>query len=492
MLSRKAAGSLRNRVVLGFLVFVFLAPASALRLKAQAGESDPLVGVWEGTLTGKPGTFQVYFSIEKKDRGGYTAKMDIPAQNARNIPVTAVVWNQPGLTLDLSSYGIVFEGRLADDRSDIEGSFKIGPENLSLSLKRSAGVPQMHRPQDPRPPYPYQALEVTFPNSAAAIDLSGTLTMPPGPGPFPAVVLVSGSGPQDRDSTLAGHRPFLVLADYLTRRGVAVLRFDDRGCGQSGGDFHAATTADFATDARAAWDFLRRQARIDGRRVGLLGHSEGALVAPMVAASAPEVAFIVLLAGTGVSGERLALRQIEDMARSRGAGEEAIRKEVRLYEGIIGVIRSLEDARAAEGEMKRVAREALAGMTEAERKELNESEISLGQDIQGYLADYPWNRFFLFYDPAPALRRVRCPVLALNGGKDTQVSAAINLPAIRRALEEGGNDDVEVEEIPGLNHLFQTAGTGHPREYGKIDETLAPIVLERIAGWILRQAGSTD
>jgi pimeloyl-ACP methyl ester carboxylesterase len=475
--------------VVGLTAIILLAAVPALPSAQEGAESDPLLGVWEGPVTGKPGTFQVYFSIERKDQGGYAAKMDIPVQHARNIPVTAVAWNPPALTLDLSSYGLMFEGRLNLDGTALEGLFKVGPENLPLTLKRASAVPEMRRPQDPKKPYPYSETEVTFRNAAAAIVLAGTLTVPPGPGPFPAAVLVSGSGPHDRDSTLAGHRPFLVLSDFLTRRGIAVLRYDDRGCGQSGGDFHKATTADFATDARAAWEFLRTQPRIDPRRVGIIGHSEGGLIAPAVASDDQDVAFIVLLAGTGVPGERLALKQIEDLARSRGAGEEAVRKEVGLYERIIAVMKDLEDPQAAEKEMNRIARQALAGMSEAERKALGESEVSLGQDIEGYLADYPWNRFFLFYDPAPALRRVRCPVLALNGGKDTQVSAAVNLPAIKEALKEGGNEKVEVEEVPGVNHLFQTAQTGHPREYGKIEETLAPVVLQRICDWVLRRAG---
>ena len=206
----------------------------------------------------------------------------------------------------------------------------------------------------------------------------------------------------------------------------------------------------------------------------------------MVAARNPKVAFLVLMAGTGIPGERLALMQVEAIARSRGAGEEAVRKEVRLNEGMFGVLKTHEDAQAAEKEMKRIALEALAGMSAEEKKQLNESEEMQMADIKSYVADYDWNRFFLFYDPAVSLRRVHCPVLALNGEKDTQVDADANLPAIAKALKEGGNHHVETAKLPGLNHLFQTAQSGHPREYGKIEETISPAVLQRVGDWILQ------
>lgn len=457
-------------------------------LQAQPSAEDPLVGVWQGTLQPpKGGPWEVFFTIEKKDAAAYLGKVDIPAQQARNIPVNSVRFADPDLLLDISSYGIVFEGKLAADHSSILGQLKLGELSLPLELHRSAGVPELRRPQDPQEPYPYEETEVTFFNSEARINLHGTLTMPSGKGPFPAAVLISGSGPQDRDSTLAGHRPFLVLADYLTRRGIAVLRFDDRGVGKSEGDFHKATTADFATDGRAAWEFLRRHPGIDPSRIGLLGHSEGALIGPMVAAQPRDVAFLVLLAGTGISGERLALMQSEAISRSRGAGEEAVKKETRMNEKLFQVMKTQESEQTAEAEMRRIIAASLAQMSETEKKELNVSEQSLIQDMKGNLADYPWARFFLFYDPAVALRKVRCPVLALNGEKDTQVPADVNLQAIEEALKQAGNTRFEIKKLPGLNHLFQTAQTGHPREYGKIEETIAPAVLQLIGDWIGEQ-----
>jgi hypothetical protein len=388
------------------------------------------------------------------------------------------------LVLDVSSFGLVFEGKASADFSTIQGRLKVGDEVLPLDLRRSSGVPEAARPQDPRKPYPFEEIEVEIPNHEAGLRLSGTLTMPPGPGPFPAAILISGSGPHDRNSTISGHRTFLVLADNLTRRGIAVLRYDDRGTARSQGDFHKSTTADFASDAQAAWKFLQNDTRIDGGKIGLIGHSEGGVIAPMVAAKNKDIAFLVLLAGTGIPGERLALIQAEEISRSRGAGEEAIRKQTRMNERLFEVFKARENPETAEAEMRRIITEALAGMSETEKKELNVDEPSLIQNMKGYLADYPWARYVLAFDPASALRETRCPVLTLNGDKDTQVTADINLAAIEKALQEGGNRRGEIRKLPGLNHLFQTAQTGHPREYGRLDETIAPAVLNLIGNWI--------
>ncbi len=448
--------------------------------------NDPLPGVWQGSMQTKIGPLDVYFEIESASAGPapYLARVTIPAQKVRAMPVQEVRFAAPDLILDMSSYGIVFEGRMAADSESIEGVFRVGPDSMPLILRRSAGVPEMGRPQEPKKPYPYEEVEVRFPNREAGINLSGILTIPAGPGPFPGAVLVSGSGPQDRDSTIAGHRPFLVWADALTRQGIAVLRYDDRGVGKSEGDFHRATTVDFASDARAALEFLKLQGLVDGRRIGFIGHSEGGLIGPMVAARNRDVAFLVLLAGTGIRGDQLAIMQTEAVSRSRGAGPEAIRKEARMYEKMFRVIETGETAQAAEADLKRTIAETLAGMSDSEKKELNISQDSLLTDLQGILADYAWNRFFLGYDPATALRKVRCPVLALAGDKDTQVPADVNLAAIDQALKEAGNKRYITKKLAGLNHLFQTAQTGHPREYSKIDETISPEVIRIVGDWI--------
>ncbi len=470
-------------LVIAFLLIAFFGSG---RVYPQQGAKDQLIGVWQGTVHHpKIGDVEFYFTIEKKDANIYMGKVDIPAQKARGVPVTAVRFDAPDLVLDISSFGIVYEGKTAADFSVIKGQLKVGDEILSLELKRSAGVPESRRPQEPVKPYPYKEIEVEFSNPKANITLSGTLTLPHGPGPFPAAILISGSGPHDRDESIAGHRPFLVLSDYLTRQGIAVLRYDDRGVMKSDGNFHKSTTVDFATDTQAAWAFLNTHSRIDSQRIGLVGHSEGALIGTMVAAKNRKVAFLILLAGTGVPGEQLALLQGQEVSRSRGASEEAIRKETLMNKRLFQVFMVQEDTQQAEVQMKKIIADSLAQMSDTEKKELNVSEQSLITDMKGFLADYPWARFIIGYDPTTDLQKVRCPVLALNGDKDTQVSADVNLPAIEMALKKAGYTNCEIKKLPGLNHMFQTAQTGHPREYGKLDETIAPSVLQLAGDWIL-------
>ena len=323
---------------------------------------------------------------------------------------------------------------------------------------------QPQRPQTPRPPFPYRIQELTFPSKATGVMLAGTLTIPESQGPHPAMVLVTGSGPQDRDEMLFGHKLFAVIADYLARRGVAVLRYDDRGTAKSTGRFLGGTTADFSLDAEAAFNYLLK--RSDVMKVGIGGHSEGAVIAPMVASRRRDVAFVVMLAGTGVSGEQVGYAQAAAIHRAGGMPEDEIERYRKMMETLIALART----RASEGEMLRRAREKFGAIPDAER-------------IARLLND-PWHRAFVDYDPAPMLAKVKCPVLVLNGDLDLQVLADQNVPAIGAALLKGGNQRVTVKRFPTLNHLFQTATTGLPDEYPRIDETIAPVVLETIAIWL--------
>jgi fermentation-respiration switch protein FrsA (DUF1100 family) len=331
---------------------------------------------------------------------------------------------------------------------------------------------ELRRPQNPTKPYPYRDEEVAYDNKAQNVTLAATLTIPPGKGPFPAVVLITGSGPQDRDESLLGHKPFLVLSDYLTRHGIAVLRADDRGTGKSTGDFATATTADFATDTEAGVAYLKTRPEIDAHKIGLIGHSEGGIIAPMIAARNPEVAFIVMMAGSGVPGDEILVAQVQAIAESSGkTHEEAVKAAVRQRE-ILALIKAEKDPAKLEKELReKLATEGL--------------EAQLGVEIKALTS--PWFRYFMTYDPAIALRKVTCPVLAINGEKDMQVPPKQNLPPIRKALEQGGNKHFEVDELPGLNHLFQTAKTGSPNEYAQIEETMSPVALEKMASWILKQ-----
>jgi pimeloyl-ACP methyl ester carboxylesterase len=349
-----------------------------------------------------------------------------------------------------------------------------------LLLALLAGLTVAQRPQEPKKPYPYQEAEVVCENKKAGVRLAGTLTLPLSGGPFPAVLLLTGSGAQDRNATVAGHRPFLVLADYLTRRGIAVLRLDDRGVGGSTGSVLESTTADFAEDALAAVEFLQARKDIDPRRIGLIGHSEGGAVAPLAASRSTSIAYVVLMAAPGLLGERLAILQRESISRASGLPEERIARTRAVEQKMMAVVRSEKDNAAAEKKLREIAGQA---MSEAAGVRISGAFV----EAQFKMMLSPWYRFFITYDPAPALRRVRCPVLALTGERDLQVPPNENLPLIAKALAAGGNSDFTIVKLPRLNHLFQTCQKGTYAEYSKIEETIAPGVLETIGDWILRR-----
>jgi pimeloyl-ACP methyl ester carboxylesterase len=340
------------------------------------------------------------------------------------------------------------------------------------------------RPQNPKKPYPYDEEDVIYDNPKSGNKLAGTLTLPRSPGPHPVVLLITGSGPQDRDEALLGHRPFLVIADYLTRRGIAVLRVDDRGTGKSTGKFEGATTVDFAGDARASVDFLKTRQDIDPKQIGLVGHSEGGIIAPMLASESSDIAFIVMLAGPGVTGEEILLAQQFLIARAMGTPEDEAERSRGIERFILSVVKEEPD----EAEVKRKVREGIeklsAAMPEDQRKKQIEKIAAIEKQIPTLIS--AWFRAFLVYDPRPALEKVKVPVLAMNGALDLQVPPHQNLPAIVAALEAGGNPDYQIVKLAHLNHLFQTAQTGSPTEYAKIEETFAPAALETMGEWIGR------
>ncbi|MCK5572972.1 MAG: alpha/beta fold hydrolase, partial [Bacteroidetes bacterium] len=374
-------------------------------------------------------------------------------------------------------------GFLQQGDSLIVGIWKQSGMSFPLQLRRSESVEPVQRPQTPQKPYPYKEEEITFQNINADIILAGTLTIPSGPGSHPAAILISGSGSQDRDETVFGHKPFLVLSDYLTRRGIAVLRYDDRGVRGSTGDRVSATSKDFAGDVLAGLRYLGQRSEIDRERVGLIGHSEGGIIAPMVATISTDVAFIVLMAGTGLRGDRIIIQQAELIARASGTPETQIEKNLKANETIFAIVQREPDKYIREQQVRHVLEQFIADMNDAERKRLGDPEKFIDSQVQAVMT--PWVRFLLKYDPRPALEQVTCPVLAITGEKDLQVPPQENLAEIDRALQRGGNTDVTVKMLPGLNHLFQTAETGNIAEYSIIEETISPAALVIISEWIL-------
>src|SRR5215469_9279963 len=453
------------------LFFVPAKSQSASTPSADSTKPANITGDWLGTLTIGATRLRIVFHITE-GAGGLEATIDSPDQNASGLPVSAVRVSGPAVTLESTHLNAIFEGKISTDLNTLDGTWKQGILESPLTLRRvkdKAELALPARPQNPKRPYPYREEDIAYDNKVQGNKLAATLTIPSGKGPFPAVVLITGSGPQDRDETLLGHKPFLVLADYLTRKGIAVLRADDRGVGKSTGEFSGATTADFATDTEAGIAYLKTRTEINPKMIGLIGHSEGGIIAPMVAARNPDVAFIVMLAGSGVPGDEIIVTQAELLAEAAGQShEEAIKageKQRRILEVVKG---NIDDVI-----LEKHLHEELAGdMTDAQ----------IGAIVRQL--NIRWLRYFLTYDPAQALRKVRCPVLVLNGEKDLQVPPKRNLPVIRKALEVAGNKNFEVDELPGLNHLFQAAKTGSPAEYAEIEETMSPVVLEKVSSWI--------
>lgn len=460
--------------------FLLLLPLLALLASPLPAADPPVSGSWQGAieLPNRGGELRVIVDLEQEG-GSWNGYIDIPAQGARELPLERIAVD--GSRVRFSIAGVpgapTFDGTVAGD--EIRGTFTQGGVSMPFRLARGAGEP-LRRPQDPQPPFPYSAEEVSYRNGG--VELAGTLTTPAGPGPFPAVLLVTGSGAQDRDESLMGHRPFLVLADHLSRNGIAVLRADDRGVGGSSGSVSASTTADFAADALAGLRFLRSRPRIAPDRMGILGHGEGAIVAPLAASQSPDVAFVVLLAGTGVPGREVLPRQIELMARAAGAPEDQIRTQLDWFRRLAAALRDERDPAALTAALRELARAHASAQSEQELKAMGGVEALIENEVQE--VGSPWFRYFLDHDPRPALRKLKAPVLALNGALDLQVPADQNLPEIEKALKEAGNPDVTLRNLPGLNHLFQPARTGSPGEYGLIDTTIDPAVLDLVTRWI--------
>ncbi len=445
----------------------------------QGKLDEGVEGIWLGTLKVSGMDVRIVFKISKKEDGTLTATMDNYYQRMKDIPVNEVTYENGILCLEMKP--VLFEGKVKDDGLMIDGQWKQAGRSLPFVLERVEKAPEIRRSQEPEKPYPYDEEEIIYENEKAGIKLAGTLTLPRLEGPFPAVLLISGSGAQDRDETALGHKPFLVLSDHLTRHGIAVLRVDDRGVGGSTGDFTQATSEDFAGDVLVGVEYLKNRKEINTKQIGLIGHSEGGIIAPMVAAQSPDVAFIVMMAGTGLNGEEVLYLQGTLLARANGASDVTIAKLRSLQERIYAVLKKEKDDAAAAEKLREILTDAGLRLSEEEKeKMLFSSFIEIIKII-------PWYRHLLTSVPKPTLMKVKCPVLAINGEKDLQVPPEENLHAIEEALKTGGNKDYTIKELPDLNHLFQTAETGAVSEYAKIEETISPTALKMIADWILEQ-----
>ena len=435
-------------------------------------------GSWSGTLdVGVPLRLVINLS---SSGDSLMATMDSPDQGTYGIPAGPVTITGNNIVIAVESIAGEFAGKFVNDTL-IRGTWSQAGSSFPLTVVKGAKVPDLRRPQEPMEPFPYIVGEYSFRNDIFDIELAGTLTIPEGEGPFKTVIMITGSGPQNRDEELMGHKPFLVIADYLTRNGIAVLRYDDRGVGASEGYYDSATSADLATDVAAAFNFLKTVSVVDTLNIGLIGHSEGGLIAPMVASDNKEVAFIVSLAGPGVNGMDVIIRQSEDISRLMGLKQKRIDRSMAVNREIYNIILNEPDNETASAKVE----EYLRGYLKKRLIFKKLVDIQVKATMASMTPDaIAWLRFFFQTDPYNYWSKVDCPVLALNGDKDLQVASAVNLPAIVSAVKSGGNERVEGIELPGLNHLFQYSETGNPNEYGSIDETFSPEVLDFIANWI--------
>lgn len=443
--------------------------------------AQDITGGWTGTLKIQGTELPLVFNFTKIPTG-YSATMDSPKQGAKDIPVSEITFINNTLTVVVKVAGVKYSGILKGE-NEIVGTFSQGAFSAPMNL--SKGIMELKRPQEPKKPYPYQSEDVNFLNSKENIQLAGTLTLPKKEGKFPAVILISGSGQQNRNSEILGHKSFLVISDYLTRNGIAVLRYDDRGVGESKGDPSLSTSADFANDAAAAIEYLKTRKEINTNSIGIIGHSEGGMIAPMLAAKDKNIAFLVLLAGTGVAGDVLLVDQNYNIGKQAGMTESQLEEAKVTNQTLYNIIKVDSDLAKIKENLTAFLQLTVDKSPESARPSKEETATSIKNEVNSMTI--PWLRYFISYDPAQNLKKVKCPVLVLNGEKDIQVSADLNTKAIEKTLKESGNKKVTVKIFPGLNHLFQHCTTCTVAEYGELEETFSPEVLKTMSDWIQQQ-----
>ncbi|MBN1650592.1 MAG: alpha/beta fold hydrolase [Bacteroidales bacterium] len=454
----------------GIIVFVFL---TSLSIYAQ-----DISGKWNGILKIQGTSLRLVFNISKPD-STYNATMDSPHQGAYGLPVTSISYSNATLVIELAYAGIKFQGTLNNVQAFV-GTFTQAGQSFPLILNKGEVEKENRvRPQEPTEPYPYYSEEVEFENVKADIDLAATLTLPTKQGKFPAVILISGSGPQNRDEELFGHKPFLVLADFLTRNGVAVLRFDDRGIGKSTGDFNKATTYDFAQDVEYAIEYLQNRQEINKDKIGLIGHSEGGIIASMIASENKNIDFIVLMAGPALRGDKLLLLQKYKMEMQRGIDKQLIDFNQQIFAGAYAIILNerLNSVLISDSLSKYFTSKYGQALPENQK-------LALVKQLSS-----PWMIDFIRLDPADCLSKINCPVLALNGSKDIQVPAEENLARFNEILN---NSNADIKELPNLNHLFQECESGAASEYATIEQTISPTALQTILNWINKQVNESE
>lgn len=445
--------------------------------------AQDITGKWQGDIIVPGGKLKFILNVSQ-GISGYTATSDSPDQGVKDVPVEKIVFSDNTLTFAIPEAGVTYKGVLQNEI--IKGTFTQGTYDLKLDLARGEiAEVKAKRPQEPKAPFNYYSEDVTFKNEKAGITLGGTLTLPKKEGNYPVVILISGSGSQDRNEELFGHKPFLVLADYLTKKGFGVFRYDDRGVGASGGNPVNDTSADFATDTQAAFDYLKTRKEINKKKIGLIGHSEGGLIAQLIAEKNTDVAFIIMMAGPGIQGSELMILQNYMVGKVDGIPEKELTTMGATLRKAYDVILTENDATKRKAAVAEILNKDFGSFFAS--KGVPKEEIGRVIAAQTEAITSPWFVNFLRYNPAPVIEKIKCPILAINGDKDLQVAATANLNGIANAAQKSGNKKVVTKIYPGLNHLFQECTTCTITDYETIEQTISPVVLNDIADWIAKQ-----
>ena len=446
-------------------------------LLIQNGFSQEITGTWYGTLEVQTQKIPVVFHIEKVSEG-FKSTMDSPMQGAMGFAVKTTQFQNQELTLEAPNLGITYKGKLVD--KEVQGTFMQGGMTLPLTLGRESSIPELKRPQTPKAPFSYNSNDITFKNDVEGNLLAGTISTPKDFNKkSPILVMITGSGAQNRDEEIFEHKPFLVIADDLAKKGIATLRIDDRGVQGSDKGKSGATSADFATDINSAVNYLVQNGY---KNIGLIGHSEGGMIAPMVANMNKNVKFLVLLAAPGIPTRELLVLQTNEIGRVSGATESELKSNDEFNTKLYNFVNDYKG-----NDLKTDVYTMLVDqLKKLPADQISPEQIAETAQNEANQVSNPWFQYFIKFNPDDYLSKVKIPVLALNGSLDLQVSAVENLNGIKKSLTKAGNKHFEIVKIDGLNHLFQTTETGNPAEYAKIEETFSPKALEKISSWVLK------
>jgi pimeloyl-ACP methyl ester carboxylesterase len=440
-------------------------------------------GTWQGVVNVGI-DLRVVFHIKPDAKGILSATSDSPDQSVFGIACDSVIVTGNDIRIEIKALLATYTGTLVNDTT-IKGKLTQGV-SLPLDLVKSDKIVTRNRPQTPTPPFPYKSEDVLYYSPDSSLQYGATITIPQGKGPFPAMVLITGSGAQNRDEEILGHRTFAVLADHLTRKGYIVLRVDDRGVGETTGSLNA-TSEDFAGDVSLGVDYLLSRTEVDKNKIGLVGHSEGGMIAPMVANKRKDINFIILLAAPGVKVIELMAEQNYALAKSNNMSEQALKQIRYLFTNVVNAIINSADSTEA---MKQTSAITDRWATTQPMEVLKEMDFETKEKRDNYAGEMvnafqsAWFRYFIKFDPTVYLTNLTARVLALNGDRDIQVISSQNLPGIEAALKKGKNKNYTIKEIPQVNHLFQTCKKCTVMEYAELEETFSPLALKIISDWL--------